>query len=324
MSLLSVIIINRCDYDKTLMSLDAQNFDDMDILIANVNELSGDAINNCIFEAAGQYIIFLDSGVILEPDVLSSAVNAAVSHDLDIYLCPNEDIKISTTFFFDDKKALTGNHDSFILSGLLDNCINIYKKDLISNLRFAYGSSSEYLIFNIHAVDKARSVGYDPRPFWKGDIYQGYEGYRNYHHNLFTEEYLRIIEILARDHMISDERIGYYKNRRMNEFITQLDQYIDSPLSLEEALYEIFVLSGDIKELFVACGAENLLEEKVLFTCHVLISSHQNEDAGVMNFALKGIEEIYKAGYVPKSSIEPGIVANMVIDYLLFVTLPAF
>lgn len=288
----------------------------MEILLADVNEYGGDSINNCIFEATGQYILFLDSEADLEPGVLVDAVNTAVSHNLDMYLCPDSNIKTSTSFFFTDHDVLTGNHDVFILSGLLDNCINLYKKKLISNLRFAYGSSSEYLVFNLRAIDKAASVGYDPKPFWKGDIYPGFEGYRNFHHNLFTESYLCTIELLARDHMISDTRIERYKNRRINEFLTQLAQYPDAPLSLEECLFEIFALSGDIKDLFESIGAEKLLEEKVLLTCQALICSHSSADAGVMAFALDGIKELFKAGQVPKNDIQPGVVATMVVNYL--------
>lgn len=316
MSLLSVIIINRSNYDKTLISLDEQNYDDMEILIADVAQFGGDALNNCIFQAAGDYILFLDSKVILEPSVLANAVNTAVTNNLDIYLCPNSDIQIHSSFIFTEHDVITGNHDAFFLSGLMDNCINIYKKSLIDKLRFGYGSSSEYLIFNIHALEKVSAIGYDPRPFWSGDIYPGYEGYASYHHNIFNEEYLRIIEILARDHMISDERIGHYRNRRMNQFLTQLDQYIDAPLTLEEGLYEIFAITNDIKEFFDAASSLKFLEERVLYTCSTFISTHEGQDAGVMNFALSGLKEIFKAGDVSKQDIDPGVIASMVIDYL--------
>ena len=179
----------------------------------------GSARNYGIEVSTGEYIGFVDSDDFVELNMFEKMYNKAKQDKSDIVVC--DDVSV---YEYTDKKKKNRcffNTDNIKLSAFLGNmgvCNKIYKRNLIEDIRFMEKIWYEDFSFTVKVIIKSNSISYINEYFYNYVIRQGstmnnsnveknleilqaFDDILNYVQKNKKEEYMKMIEFLAIDHI---------------------------------------------------------------------------------------------------------------------------
>ena len=142
-------------------------------VIHKENGGQSDARNVGIDAATTDLLSFIDSDDFIEPDMLGTLYNLLTEHDADIAICGlcncyktgrfprcTEQNVVVCDGIEAMKNALIGVRTS------VEICTKLFKKDLLGDLRFSKGMTSEDAIFTPQLLLKAKRVVETPKPLY--------------------------------------------------------------------------------------------------------------------------------------------------------------
>ena len=165
------LVVDDCGNDGTIDVIECFQKEhprgkDIHILYNNSNLGVGMTRNRILDEAQGQYLYFLDSDVIIEPDTINCLVESAIKNKADVVygsldridsICPTQSyIMPDACLLSDDEMTLYAfrNYNSFRIS--ICNCLMSLEFLHNSQLRFVDSVFWEDLVFTYEMVMKVR------------------------------------------------------------------------------------------------------------------------------------------------------------------------
>lgn len=169
------LVVDDCGNDGTIEIVERFQKEhsrgkDIHILYNNSNLGVGMTRNRILDEAQGQYLYFLDSDDLIEPDTIYCLVEEATANQTDVVYgsldridlingCPTQSYILPDTFFMsDDEMALYAfrNYSSFQIS--ICNCLMRLEFLHCSQLRFIDSAFWEDLAFTYEMVTRVRKA----------------------------------------------------------------------------------------------------------------------------------------------------------------------
>ena len=337
-----LIIAEGLSTDNTADIADQFAKEDERIRVIHTGEWIYAKLNMGIRYSRGEYITFLNSDDSFLPETLSTAVDYINKYSVDLFLlavktviCDGEqnilvdDVEKSQErnpkeIVINDRKMLEKNWVNLLVSQLLHNQINVYKKSCIKDVRFRNDIYGADYYFNLEVLPKINSVAYYPKCLYRFNQYHEVDGmntsigkYYDYHHRMFNDFYYKAVELLANYNLLTDRALAALRLRRIGEFRYELAayRYDNCKLSLEQKLQEIFEYAADVKYIFSRDGYYQELENFVLTAAREVINLHVGEDMGTMAAVAKGVLEIFDIEEHGAGDDSLGIVQSMVFDY---------
>lgn len=212
---IEIVVVNDGSPDNSQKIIDkyVKRYPDKVKSYIKENGGQGSARNYGIKYATGEYIGYVDSDDYVEKDMYERLYNKAKEDDLDIVICGSynvvEETDEKTTdldrIIFDNKKL-----NAFF--GRMAVWNKIYKKSLVSNMKFRSKVWYEDLDFTVNVLSKAKKIDYVNEPFYdylirEGSTMNNSKIERNREILLAFDEiknnkkYSDIIEFLAVDHI---------------------------------------------------------------------------------------------------------------------------
>lgn len=337
-----LIIVEGRSTDNTAKLADDFAASDQRIRTFHIDEWMYESTNIGIYEAKGSYVAVLNSDDLLMPDALQRAAENIYAYDVDVYLfavanfeCDLQQNILSSEaddtiarmpkgFVIRDKAEIKKNWVNLLNTGLLNNQLNVYKKELVADERLRNDVFGADYYFNLTLLPKISSIAYVPQVSYRFNIYNtagklntSVGKYYGYQHRMYNDFYFKAIEIFSVQNMLNKSVLKFIRNRRMSDFIQELDTYTfeHCKLSLEDRLFEIYNYAWDVKEIFEAENSYNLLEDGVFATTVMLLEKYPNEDAGKMKAIVEGCLELKKLKNNEYGSANKEAIDALIWDY---------
>lgn len=337
-----LIIMEGRSSDNTAKLADEYAASDERIRAFHIDEWMYESTNIGFSMAKGQYVTVLNSDDLLMPGALLLAAEHIYAYEPDVYLfavanaeCDADQNVLSTDaeatiarmpkgFVLKDKDEVKRNWINLLYTGLLNNQLNVYKKDLIADERLRNDIYAADYYFNLCLLPKISSIAYAPVVSYQFNSYKT-EGqlnaslgkYYGYQHDMFNDFYHKGIEVFSTNEMLTKSALKFVGNRRMVDFLHELESYnyAHCKLTLEERLFEIFKYAWDVKEIFSSQGSLEVLERSVLETAIAVIGSMPGQDAGKMKNVCDGCAQIALILNGQGDQADSGAIEKMAADY---------
>lgn len=170
---LEIILVDDGSPDNCPMICDEYAKKDSRIkVIHKKNEGVAVARNVGIDIAAGKYIMFIDSDDFIEKDMIKSMLTDLINNKVDIAVCNTKYIYSNLEKIKDNRENMILNNyeamQEYVNNGVLRGVVwgQLYKKDLINDIRFIAGKYHEDEFFAYKVVAKAKKIYYNSIPFY--------------------------------------------------------------------------------------------------------------------------------------------------------------
>ncbi len=166
---IEVILVDDGSPDKSGQLCDDISARDKRVLVIHKkNGGLSSARNAGIDVANGKYICFVDSDDYVEKDYVSTLINMIKRHDADLAKINYKEV---TTDNYSEEsvnvveKVYSGDEveKAFLELRVDSACVFMYKKNVIENIRFPLGKTSEDIPFNFEVFQKATRFVYSPQ-----------------------------------------------------------------------------------------------------------------------------------------------------------------
>ncbi|WP_026650952.1 glycosyltransferase family 2 protein [Butyrivibrio proteoclasticus] len=336
-----LIIVEGLSTDNTSKIADeyANSYDN--IKVYHEDEWIYESINLGIRYCTGDYVTVLNSDDFLEPDALEIAAKYIQKYMIDVFLFAVKEVAInsdgeiydengeavlkrmSREFVIKGKDKVRNNWTNLLYSVLLNNQLNVYRKDMIKDIRFRNDVYGADYLFNLDVLPLIESIAYYPKCLYQFRSYQE-EGmnasvgkFYDYAHKMFNEFFFKSVQVFETAGCISDMAMKVLRRKRMDEFAYQMDCYLykSCPLTPENKLREMFLYANDVKPLYAADGFVYAMEDAVLTSAKSVLDLSDTEHYGRMQTVAEGIKEIYQIKEYNLESVDIGKIEAMVKDY---------
>lgn len=167
-----LIIVEGRSTDNTAKLADDFAASDQRIRTFHIDEWMYESTNIGIYEAKGSYVAVLNSDDLLMPDALQRAAENIYAYDVDVYLfavanfeCDLQQNILSSEaddtiarmpkgFVIRDKAEIKKNWVNLLNTGLLNNQLNVYKKELVADERLRNDIFGADYYFNLTLLPK--------------------------------------------------------------------------------------------------------------------------------------------------------------------------
>ena len=338
-----LIIMEGISVDKTADIAD--NFVKIDsrIKVVHTGEWIYEKVNLGISISSGKYYMVVNSDDKLAPNALSIISYHLLKHDVDMFLiasgsvlCDANQNEISNDFSEVEKKiphelvilnqiSLKNEWVKLLSSGLLNNQINVYKIDLVKDIRFRNDVFGADYLYNLDILPFIRSVAYVSKCLYYFHIYCNTDGlntsvgkFYDYTHIMFNDFYYKGLNMFINHHIIDHSVLNYLKKRRYLEFINSeltMYKFKSNNLSLNETLMQIFNQAAEIKNLINDEEITSGLDDNVLTASYELLNIRSGEIVKEMLPIADGLFEMFAINDKNIQNINLELIKNMVYNY---------
>ena len=272
-----LIIVEGRSTDNTAAIADELAKQDNRIRTVHYDEWIYESINYGVSISVGKYYMVLNSDDRLAENALTVISDYLIRYNVDMFMikvgtvvCDKDQNGISDDIaeseqIMPEEMVITDADEfrnkwvTFLSSGLLNDQLNVYKKDRIKDYRYRNDVYGADYLYNLEVLPAIRSAAYYPKCLYYFQVYRGVEGmntsvgkYYEYTHEMFNEFYFRGLNLFVNGNCLTGDALYFLKKRRVMEFIvTELEAYIadNCPLSLDERLQAIQRDAEDIKHI---------------------------------------------------------------------------
>lgn len=336
-----LIIMEGLSTDNTGKMADEYAESDERIIVYHEDEWIYESINLGINRCNGSYITVLNSDDYMEPDALEIAAGYIKKYEIDLFLFAVKEVAINSKgeidaengetvlkrmpreFVIKGKEKVKNNWTNLIYALLLNNQLNVYKKEMIKDVRFRNDVYGGDYLFNLDVLPLVESVAYYPKCLYQFRSYSE-EGmnasvgkFYDYAHKMFNEFFFKSVQVFETAGCVSDMAMKVFRRKRMDEFAYQMDCYLykSCQLTPENKLREMFLYANDVKPLYAADGFTYAMEDAVLTSAKAVIDMAETEDFGKMQVVADGIKEIYSINEDDIQAVDIAKIQEMVNDY---------
>ncbi|MBQ6414833.1 MAG: glycosyltransferase family 2 protein [Butyrivibrio sp.] len=337
-----LIILEGISTDNTAQVAKELAARDPRIRVITSGEWIYEKINIGVNASKGEYFTVLNSDDKFTSDALLIAANFIKKYNVDLVLYPvatvycdkdqnvlQDDIKriesiVDHEFVlrtFDDMKK---NWINLLASGLLNNQTNVYKKELVKDIRFRNDVYGGDYLFNLASLPRFSSAAYYPKVTYLFHQYVNVDGmnasvgkYYGYEHRMFNEFYHRALQLFALHDVIDEDKLKYILDKRVSDFSYEIRimKYAAGKLSLEEMIHNIFSYAADIASLYPSGKLPKDTEIMVIYETKSLMDSFDGESYGKMEKVARGVKEILSISKEDPFNIDIKCIQEMVFDY---------
>jgi glycosyltransferase involved in cell wall biosynthesis len=290
---LELIIIDDGSTDKTPIIADLIAKEDRRVRVVHQkNQWIYASLNNGIQIAKGDYVYIVNSDDRLRPGSLKNMAEKVEYFHPDViwtkvlthmcddtqriiaYDCNNVDKKIEKDMLFENADEFRDNWIFLNKSGLTNNQVNLYKRNIVKKYKFKNDIYGADKLFNISIASEIRSsfvlkeAVYDHFNYKCDEMNASIGKYYGYEHEMFNLFYNENRKLLSDWNRLDNEALYYLASTRLRELSIEFRSFNNKSctLSLEEKIEKIFnsYLEKNIYEIAVESEKLEELEARVL------------------------------------------------------------
>lgn len=267
------------------------------------------AYNRAVQMARGRYITFCNSDDILVPDALEVMARYIQVHNVDVVF---ENVSSNTCdekqnilvkdfqhsvmteeFVVIGQENIRKNWAAFMGLGLVRNCANTYRADIMKRHPFREDIYGADFMFNIDIASEITSAACSPRDLYIQYVYQSSATlnasvgkYTPYEHDMFNEFYTKYVALFDSWGLYTDEIKQLLCNLRISQLQTEYNNLFveNCPLTAEERGLELLSKMDDL-----------------VFYCSTKLGKFEEEEGKILVLSLR-LADSQKSDYSAKWS----------------------